>query len=358
MTTRNSKAGPVASSSPIDRCKLPQAFWRSLDHLGLPPAVVLRQARLPATLHLNTTGLVTTAQMFAVWTAIETLTGDPGFGFKIVEASDSAGHQPAFLAACYAADFRDAVARVARFKGLGDCEKFRFEERHGEFSIFKDWPHATEPEPQILIDLTFAYLLELGRRGTGQDIRPVRIDFARTAPVIDVHRAYFECPIRFGAPCNAIILRSSDLDRPFPGHNAEFLDLLTPALAAALGELRVDTTVGEQVKVVLKRTLASGRPEVADVARDLGMSERTLQRRITDEGATFRALLAEARQELGRRLLSDSSMSVDEVACLLGYQDTSSFYRGFKEWEGVTPNHWRAQNVSGTQARPATPLFH
>lgn len=330
--------------APADRCKLPQAFWRALEHLGLRSGAVLRLARLPATLHLSASGLVTTAQLFAIWKAIEDLTADPGFAFKMVEASDTAGHQPAFLAACYAADFRDAVSRVARFKGLGSCEQFRFEEQNGEFSIFKDWPHATEPEPAILIDLTFAYLLELGRRGTGQHIAPIRIDFARSDPQTDAHGRYFGCPIRYGAPRNLLALKSADLDRPFPGHNSEFLDLVTPVLSAALGELRAGSTVGEQVKVALKRALASGRPEIADIARNLGVSERTLQRRIADEGTTFRALLIEARQELGRQLLSDRSLEVDEVACLLGYQDTSSFYRAFHDWEGLTPSRWRELN--------------
>lgn len=341
----------------VDRLKLPQAFWRALDHLGVRPAAVLRQARLPATLHLGATGFVTTAQMFAIWKAVEALTGNPGFAFRMVGASDAAGHQPAFLAACYAADFRDAVARVARYKGLGGCELFRLEERHGEFTVSKDWPHASEPEPALLIDMSFAYLLALGRRGTGHPLVPLRIDYERPDPGGGAHQAYFGCPVRWGAPCNTLVLRSSDLDRPFPGHNREFLDLVTPALAAALGELRGGSTTAEQVKVVLKRALASGRPEVATVARELGLSERTLQRRITDEGTTFRALLAEARLELGRQLLSDPSMGLDEVACLLGYQDTSSFHRGFREWEGTTPSHWRALNGVGTQGRPAPTLL-
>ncbi|TGU31128.1 AraC family transcriptional regulator, partial [bacterium M00.F.Ca.ET.152.01.1.1] len=96
----------------------------------------------------------------------------------------------------------------------------------------------------------------------------------------------------------------------------------------------------EQVKVVLKRSLASGRPELSDIARELGMSERTLQRRITEEGTSFRELLINARQELGRQLLSDPTADIDEVACRLGYQDASSFYRAFREWEGTTPNRW------------------
>ena len=79
------------SGAPADRCKMPQAFWRILDHLGLRPAVVLRQARLPATLHLGAQALVTTAQLFAIWKAVEALTQDPGFGLKIAEAADAAG---------------------------------------------------------------------------------------------------------------------------------------------------------------------------------------------------------------------------------------------------------------------------
>ncbi|WP_237358586.1 helix-turn-helix transcriptional regulator [Rhizobium etli] len=94
--------------------------------------------------------------------------------------------------------------------------------------------------------------------------------------------------------------------------------------------------------------MASGRPEIANVARELGLSERTLQRRVTQEGTTFRTLLNEARQELGRQLLSDTSMEIEEVAYLLGYQDTNSFYRAFKEWESMTPGRWREINGMGS----------
>ena len=346
------------SGSPADRCKVPQAFWRTLDHLGLRPAVVLQQARLPSTLHLTQPGFVTTAQLFAIWKAVEELTGDLEFGFKMVKASAEAGHQSAFLAAHYAANFRDAILRVDRFKRLGSCEQFRFEERKGEFSITKDWPYAREPEPAILVDMSFAYLLELGQRGTGQKIVPLLMELARPDRAGSLHRSWFKCPVRYGAPRNMIVFRSSDLDRPFPGHNEEFLDLLTPALAAALGDLHAQSTIGEHVKAVLKRSLASGRPDVATVARHLAMSERTLQRRITDEGATFRTLLAEARQELGRQLLADPAMEIDEIACMLGFQDTSSFYRGFRDWEGVTPGRWRALHGARSRSMSPSSLIH
>ncbi|MFM0133807.1 helix-turn-helix domain-containing protein [Paraburkholderia sediminicola] len=80
--------------------------------------------------------------------------------------------------------------------------------------------------------------------------------------------------------------------------------------------------------------------------------ERTLQRRITDEGSTFREVVAEARHELWRRLLADSASSIDEVECPLGYQDTGSFYRAFRDWEDVTPNRWRELNATDLAVEP------
>ena len=69
-----------------------------------------------------------------------------------------------------------------------------------------------------------------------------------------------------------------------------------------------------------------------------------LQRRIAEHGTSYRRLVDEARQELGRHLLADGGNSVDEIAFLLGFQDKGSFYRAFRGWEGVTPASWRSMN--------------
>lgn len=335
---------------PADKCKVPLAFWRAVERIGLPPPAVLRQARLPATLHLSDNGMVTTAQYFAIFRALEELVPEPALGLRLVREADTAVYPPSTLAAFHARDYRDGLYRVARFKRLCTPEQLSFSEEKGEVSITSDWIYTSEPEPAIATDVAFAFLIELGRRGTGQPITPVRVEFMRAGPKSDLYRAFFGCPIKYGASRNKLVLKSSDLDRPFPGHNPELLEILTPALAAAMGELQARSSIGDRVKVVLKRSLASGRPELSQVAQDLNMSERTLQRRITDEGKTFRELLSEARQELGRQLLANPTTDIDEVACLLGYRDRSSFYRAFRDWEGLTPLQWRELNGRDTPA--------
>ena len=207
------------------------------------------------------------------------------------------------------------------------------------------WLHASEAEPSASVDATFSTLMELARRGTGTDVRPLRVDLARPGLRSAAHERYFAAPIRLGAPRDLLVFDAADLDRPFPGHNPELLAMLTPALGSALEEMQA-RSLSEQVVLELKRSLPSGRPDVGEVARRMGMSERTLQRRITEEGHNFRELLIEARRELGHRFLSDVAMELDEIAFLLGYQDATSFHRAFREWEGVTPARWRELRAS------------
>lgn len=87
-----------------------------------------------------------------------------------------------------------------------------------------------------------------------------------------------------------------------------------------------------------------GRPDASVVAHELGLSVRTLQRRIVDEGTTFRGILSEVRKELAREYLSRPGIPLTEVAFLLGFEDTSSFYRAFRAWQKATPERWRAES--------------
>lgn len=327
-----------------DRCRLPQAFWRAAERIGLPAPALLRQAKLPATLHIAPDAWLTTAQYFDLWRAVEALSQDPAIGVRMTVETDTAMHPPATMSAFFARDYRDGLHRLARFKRLCTPEELSVTENGGEARIAVRWLHTDEAEPDAAADVTFAALLELGRRGTGRHVTPVRVEMIRHGPVSDVHRSYFNAPIRTGCPQNAMVLKRDDLDLPFAGHNPELLAILEPALATSLGEIEAQSSLPEQVKILIKRRIASGKPEISEVARELGMSERTLQRRITEQGSNYRALIEQARQELGRDLLSDKRNGIEEIAFLLGFQDTGSFYRAFRTWEGVTPAQWRGMH--------------
>lgn len=329
-----------------ERCKLPRAFWRSLEMLGLRPAEVLRYANLPVTLDRNESALISTSQFFAVWHAIEAVSGDPAFSIRMVSETSTARHKIAFLAASYANNFRDGLARVARFKRLCSPDRIRLEEREGNVAVTIEWPIGTEPEPPLSVDANFALLIELGRRGTGRRISPVTLDLRRPAPPSDPHHEYFGCPIRYGAKHDKMVLSTAHLDLPFNSSNAEMLALVTPALALAMQQIEWQASLADQVKSSLKRAMSMGAPDIAFVARELGLSQRTLQRRITADGQTFRGLLTAARHEMSLRFLADAAIDIKEIAYLLGYDDSKSFHRAFRQWEDVTPSQWRRRFLS------------
>jgi AraC-like DNA-binding protein len=292
-------------------------------------------------LYLDETAVISTAQLFAVWEAIEALSGDPGFGLRMVEQTSTANHKLAFLTASFAVNYRDGLERIVRFKRICSPEKMRFEDSGGTVSLVTDWPPYTGAEPALSVDASFAMIVELGRRGSGKRIVPVLVEYARMGLSSAVHEDFYGCPVRFGADRDRLVLKFSDMEMPFVGHNPEMLSIMTPALTAALVDVETRGSVAEHIKVVLRRNLASGRPDIANAARELGLSERTLQRRIGDAGTTFRALLDEVRQELAISLLADASIAIDEIAFLLGYEDASSFYRSFKNWKKTSPHKWR-----------------
>ncbi|SEM69045.1 AraC family transcriptional regulator [Palleronia pelagia] len=127
----------------------------------------------------------------------------------------------------------------------------------------------------------------------------------------DHYAAHFGCPVSFGAARNAIMLRHEMLDL-----RAELLRRLTPALS-------------------------DGVPQAAEIARDMGMSERTLYRRLSDEGLTFRDVVTEAQASLAQELLRDSTSSIAEIAFLTGFSEQSTFSRAFKRWSGQTPSQFK-----------------
>jgi AraC-like DNA-binding protein len=127
-------------------------------------------------------------------------------------------------------------------------------------------------------------------------------------------------------------------------YNVELLTAIGAQLEGELQARNASLDVGEKVKQTLKRSLAGKRPTLFDVARELGMSARTLQRRLNDGDITFQQLVEDARRELAHHYLKQSSVELNGVAFLLGYGDANSFFRAFHGWEGTSPGEWRTRH--------------
>ncbi|MDR6775788.1 AraC-like DNA-binding protein [Paenibacillus peoriae] len=234
---------------------------------------------------------------------------------------------------------------MARYKQLCPPESLHITEEGEHCTIDLEWLSPEQSGPPMLVGITLACLLEIGRRGTGQPLTAQLVEFSHSMGDVQALEAYFGCRIRIGAKRNRLTLHRRDLDRPFVSYNEELLEILTPVLDRSLDEQQRNRSITEMVKWIMKRSLTGGRPDIQAVAKELGMSDRTLQRRLTDENTSFKLLLTQARHEQARKYLVDPSLDIKEVAFLIGYEDQNSFYRAFRLWEGDTPSNWRTEHL-------------
>jgi AraC-like DNA-binding protein len=336
----------------LTRFRVSTTLARKLEELGVSPANVLRQAGLPTGLLDQDKILVSTDELFALYRGLAEATRDPAIGLKLGTEPRLERYDAVAVAAVSARSFRDALERLARYKQLTCPEELRIVERGDECRVQFRWLLAQETEPPLLVDLCFAWVVGIARRGTGGLVNPKRLELRRPPGNREVYEAHFGCRAQLGARQNTIVFATADLDRPFLTHNADLLATVAPQLESELSQALASKEIREQVKGVLKRLLAGQRPGIEDVARELRVSTRTLQRRLAEDGATFQRLMKEARRELARHYLLHSSLELNETAYLLGYEDAHSFFRAFQDWEGSSPGEWRARHARSQGLAP------
>jgi len=338
----------MQANAATPRVKVFPSIWATLEKCGVPPADVARAATIPADA-LKETVSITLEQSFAFWRAVGEISGRDSIGLEMARNMDLAMAPPMILAPFHARDWGDAMHRIARYKQMCSPERVHVREEGDTALVEVEWlrPHGYKATH---IDLIFASLMELGRRGTGEALVPLRVELERPRGDTAAHEAYFGCPVRFGAKASRLVIDRADLARPFLSYNAELLAILSPALERALADHHASHSVSGRVKWLMKRHLATNRPDMGTIAKELALSERTLQRRLADEGTRFQDVLTEARRELAHEYLANGQLDMGDVAFLLGFDDQNSFFRAFRQWEGETPARWRAMRFGAAKA--------
>jgi AraC-like DNA-binding protein len=327
-----------------DRFRISSLLAAQLAEHHLPLPALLQRAGLPPAFFQQEKIYATTAELFALWRAIGESCPDPAIGLKLGAEPRPERFHPAAIAAVCSRNFRDALQRMARFKQLTCPEEIRVHSGRDETSVEFFYLEADQAQPAILVDLCLSWIASIGRRGTDGQITPLRLELTRPARHRQLLETHYGCKASFAAARNALVFQSSDLDRPFVTHNVDLLAAIGAQLESELQARKTGADLGEQVKHSLKRSLAGRRPNLRHIARDLGMSTRTLQRRLTDDGVTFQQVVEDTRRELARHYLKHSAVELNEAAYLLGYEDANSFFRAFHLWEGTSPGEWRSRH--------------
>ena len=156
-----------------------------------------------------------------------------------------------------------------------------------------------------------------------------------------IYEEHFGCPVHFEAKRDALLVTEAMLEAPNKLGDETIAQFFDRHLETELATLEDDAGLEKRVRIAVSQSLSEGVPAVSDIASQLGMSGRTLQRRLSDKGASFQGLVDLARRELAEQLLKDTDYSLAEVAFLTGFAEQSGFTRAFKRWAGQTPRSYR-----------------
>jgi AraC-like DNA-binding protein len=321
--------------------------WRALlKDFGVRADHVLRRAGLPADLLSRSDRGLSTEEYFNFWRAIEAEVDDPLFPLKLVETVSTDAFDPPLFAALCSTHMTQAVQRLAKYKQLmAPIELDVKVSGRGELKLSPRWLFAKDAVPPSLEIAELAFLVRLARIATREPVRALRVTLRHlpAAATARKYAAYFGVPVDEGAS-PSVSFKAEDALRPFLTSNAAMWRVFEPELRRRLGELEAMATTSERVRALLLELLPSNSATIETVAERLGMSRRTLQRRLEDEGKNFRALVNATRESLARHYLTRTRMSGGEIAFLLGFEDPNSFYRAFHEWTGQTPETIRQLN--------------
>ena len=201
---------------------------------------------------------------------------------------------------------------------------------------------GTKAADQIY-DLSIAVGCNMLRSLCGEKCNPTEVLLSHPAPQDqEPYRRFFRAPFRFNADQNAVTFPTRWLDQRIPGADP-LLHRHLEQEAAVLHDLQKVDIVSE-LRGLLRMSLMTGKNTAGDIARQLCVHERTLNRRLREEGTSFQRELNNIRYAMARQYLAESTMPIARIAAVLTYADVSAFSRAFKRWSGMTPAEWRSRN--------------
>jgi AraC-like DNA-binding protein len=323
-----------------ERFTLDPSIKALLKDLGVSRTRVLRRAKLPTDLFGRGPVDLPPEEYFRLWEALDAEGEDPDLAVAIGRSISVEMFTPPIFAALCSPDLGTAARRIAIYKPLIGPMRLEVDQGDEGLTLSFRWPPGMTP-PRLLAATELVFWVALARIATRHHVRPVRV----SDPWLSANHAglddYFGVNVHNG-PAHAITFASNDASRPFLTENDQLWRFFAPELRKRLSDLQATASVADRVRAALRETLPAGGSSMTAVTRHLAVSNRTLQRQLRLEGTTFQEVLATTREGLARHYLSHSTMRTAEIAYLLGYDDTNSFYRAFRVWTGTTPDGLRA----------------
>lgn len=322
--------------------------------LGIPMAHITEVTGLTLTDLLDHDARLSSHYAPAIWRILREAFPEQAISLQMADCVPPSFFGPLAHAARHATSLRAVLGLLVRYRVILSPElQIVLIEAPGEARLESFHPadledHGWGSESSIAIGTRF--LREV--MGIPGSLKGIAFAHAPTGPV-EVYERFFGVPVQFQQACNAVILHPELLDLPLESGDSRWFQSIQQHLELVAEKLSAPRQEDglEKMRAAITRCAQKGVYSAQAVARELGMSLRSLQRLTLAQQTTVHALLDEARLASASQLLTDQTLSVDEIAFIIGFSDESAFRRAFTRWAGVTPSRWRHTQRSGASSR-------
>lgn len=239
----------------------------------------------------------------------------------------------------------EALAAALRYQRLvGEGGELQLQTAGDELRVLYRPLHPELPATRTRVLALMVFWVQM-MRPLIHDYRLLRAEFTHPQPPdLQPYLDAFAAEVSFARPDYVLALPLQLANAPLIQANPPLQTLLRQHAEALLARLPSEGLIA-RVVTLLGAQLAHGEPDRAELARTLHLSERTLQRRLAEEGCSYQQLLSDTRQQLAERYLDDGQLPAAEIALLLGYSEPSVFFRAFRNWTGLTPGEYRMKGA-------------
>ena len=271
------------------------------------------------------------------------ITKDAAFGLHVGERVEQNSYGIVGYSVVSSATLGEALRTLQCYLPIWtDVGAFRLDVEQSVAHFQWKFSNSSLPEPRHDVEMTMAAVARFNRLSRGADWTPREVWFEHAKPKdVSEHARIFRAPVRFGMPVNALLLDSSLLSVPLKGANPVAHRILTEAAEQVLAVAPGAANLTQSLLSFIRQRLGSGDFGLQDASRHLGVSRRTLQRKLREESSSHRLLVEQARRDLSRCLLLGSQATVTEAAYALGFSDPTAFHHAFQRWHRMPPQAYR-----------------
>ncbi len=310
-----------------------------LSGMGFSMDEVLKKAMLPEDLFARQTPSLTAEEYFRFMGAIDALSSDEQTPIRLAASEGIEAFSPPIFAAYCSRNALVCLKRLAQYKPLIGALLYQVEETETEVSVEILSGNEELELPEILVGIEFVFLVGLIRKATREHISPLSVTVKQ--PVKNhAYADFIGKPITVGEK-NCLVFSKKDALVPFISRNESMWEFFEPELKRRLSMMETDDSYAARVRSALMELLPGGECTIDDVAKKLGYSKRSLQRKLQEEDTNFQKQLNHTRELLAKTYLVNTDMTAEDIAFLLGYQEIGSFIRAFAVWTGRTVNEYR-----------------